>query len=64
MDKESQMILFEEIKYYIEIFWSKKVQDDAARHKIGEIKRQLRFVEENGDYGSSIMPISDDFAVE
>ncbi len=63
-DKEYQMILFEEIKYYIEIFWSKKVQDDAARQKIGEIKRQLRFVEEKGDYGSSIMPISDDFAVE
>lgn len=64
LDKESQVILIDEIKYYIELFWNKKVQDDAAQQKIGEISRQLKLVEEKGNYGVSIMPISDEFAVE
>lgn len=64
LDKECQVILFDEIRYYIDLFWSKKVQDDSAQQKMGEIKRQLTFVEENGDYGVSIMPTSDDFAVQ
>lgn len=64
LDKESQVILFDEIRYYIDLFWSKKVQDDSAQQRMGEIKRQLTFVEESGDYGISIMPMSDDFAVQ
>lgn len=64
LDKESQVILFNEIQQYIDLFWNKRVRDDAAQQKISEIQRQLTFIEEKGDYGSSIMPISDDFAVE
>ena len=60
LDKEIQSMLIDEIRKYIGKYWEKKVKDDSANEKMGDIIRNLREIEENGDFSKSCMPESDD----
>lgn len=62
-DKDFQIMLIEEIRKYIDKYWDKKVHDDSANEKMGDIKRNLREIEEKGEYSRTCMLDYDDMGV-
>ena len=53
-NRSIQTFLLETIKALVNIYWYKKVKDDSAREVIASIEKNIKRIEETGDYQNSI----------